>query len=99
MLTNEQIVTDELGLLDQWEVPVASRLAFSRAVVAALEAAGRLVPDGWEWGVEYEVTADRSEFTVACNEKQAREWASQSPTDTGLRRRRPAGPWIEVSDE
>lgn len=52
----------------------------------------------WEYGVEYEVSATESVWTAAHSEKQARKWVEQSPTDTGLRRRRAAGPWSEIPE-
>jgi hypothetical protein len=50
----------------------------------------------WEYGVEYEVSNTESVHTAAHSERQARKWVEQSPTDTGLRRRRKAGPWEEA---
>lgn len=52
----------------------------------------------WEYGVEYEVNAERSVYTAAHSEEMARKWVAESPTDTGLRRRRKAGPWEEVTE-
>jgi hypothetical protein len=73
------------------------------AVLAWLVAEGwsKTEPDQWEYGVEYEVTSTRSVHTAAHSEKQARKWVERSPTDTGLRRRRPArpaGPWEVIPD-
>ena len=57
----------------------------------------RTEPEEWEYGVEYEVSSTESVFTAAHDEAMARKWVEESPTDTGLRRRRPAGPW-EVAE-
>ena len=72
-------------------------------IVAALELvdSGALlgqgpITDEWEYGVEYEVSSTESVYTAAHSERQARKWVGQSPTDTGLRRRRKAGPWEPV---
>ena len=54
------------------------------------------ITDEWEYGVEYEVSSTESVYTAAHSERQARKWVEQSPTDTGLRRRRKAGPWEPV---
>jgi hypothetical protein len=70
------------------------------AVLAWLVAEGwsKTEPDQWEWGIEYEVTSTRSVYIAARSEKQARKEVERSPTDTGLRRRRPAGDWKVIPD-
>lgn len=55
-------------------------------------------PETWEYGVEYEINSTASEFTAAHSRKQSEKWVAQSPTDTGLRRRRPAGPWVACDE-
>jgi hypothetical protein len=52
----------------------------------------------WEYGVEYDVSSTETVFTAAHSEAMARKWVEESPTDTGLRRRRPAGPWLPVEE-
>lgn len=53
----------------------------------------------WEWGVEYDISADESTFDAASSREEAQEWVAFSPTDTGLRRRRKAGPWMPYESE
>ena len=55
--------------------------------------------DKWEYGTEYEVSSTETVFTPTHSREQAEKWVAESPTDTGLRRRRPAGPWQPVPDE
>ena len=50
----------------------------------------------WEYGTEYEVSSTETIFTPTHSREQAEKWVAESPTDTGLRRRRPAGPWQAV---
>lgn len=52
----------------------------------------------WEYGVEYEASSTETVFTAAHSEAMARRWVEESPADTGLRRRRPAGPWQPVEE-
>lgn len=70
--------------------------AFFQAHAAEVRRQPEAITDDWEYGVEYEVSATESVFTKAHSEKQARKWVTESPTDTGLRRRRRAGPWQEA---
>lgn len=50
----------------------------------------------WEYGTEYEVSSTETVFTPTHSREQAEKWVAESPTDTGLRRRRPAGQWQAV---
>lgn len=68
-------------------------------LIALVEFASVLAEQGepeWEYGVEYEISDTESVFTAAHSEAMARKWVEESPSDTGLRRRLPAGPWLEV---
>jgi hypothetical protein len=75
----------------------------SATVIPMLSAAARAVlgaepdEDNWEYGIEYEVSNTESVFTAAHSRHMAEKWVAESPTDTGLRRRRPAGPWEPVT--
>lgn len=105
MPTSEQIeaaakalfAIDIAGVLFEWGENDALTDDFRTQARAALEAVEAL--EEVEWGVEYEVSSTESVYTAAHSEKQARKWVAQSPTDTGLRKRRPASPWIEIEKE
>lgn len=53
---------------------------------------------GWEYGTEYDIDANESVFTATHSEEMARKWVAESPHDTGLVRRRKAGPWVPVDN-
>ena len=85
---------------DAQRIGVETGREIASAVLAWLVAEGwsKTEPDQWEWGIEYEVTSTRSVYIAARSEKQARKEVERSPTDTGLRRRRPAGDWKVIPD-
>lgn len=104
MPTSEQIAAAYVAIHDaecsceypgeHAEATVEHRRKLARATTRAAEAL-----DPIEWGVEYEATPTESVYTAAHSEKQARKWVAQSPTDTGLRKRRAPGPWIALEGE
>lgn len=53
----------------------------------------------WEYGTEYDIDANESVFTATHSEEMARKWVAESPHDTGLVRRRKAGPWLPVEQK
>lgn len=82
-----------------WDQTVVSvKNAWLDMARAALAVVDRARQDDWEYGIEYEIDSERSEFTLAHSERQARKWVAESPTDTGLRRRHPATEWEPVPD-
>jgi len=99
MSTREQVeqaglVADEHGYAEMY----TARRHFILGYLVGADAHRPTEPDTeWEYGVEYEVDSAHSEFTPAHSLRMAEEWVADSPTDTGLRRRRPAGPWLPVT--
>lgn len=52
----------------------------------------------FEWGTIYEVTSTQSVISPAPSRAVAERLVAQSPTDTGLVHRAPAGPWLDERD-
>lgn len=60
---------------------------------------GTLTEPEWEYGIEYEVSVEQTEFIDAESREQAERWATDSPIDSSLVRRRKAGEWEVVTDD
>lgn len=52
----------------------------------------------WEYGTAYDVDSATTAYTATHSQEHARKLVAESPTDTGLIRRRKAGPWLPVDD-
>lgn len=91
--------TQRVPTAKPWEDASFYTQDFYRGIAfTALAVVDRARQDDWEYGIEYEIDSERSEFTLAHSERQARKWVAESPTDTGLRRRHPATEWEPVPD-
>jgi len=87
-----RLLGQDMGPLNAKVADAVLALGFRLPVSAGAE------PE-WEYGTKYQIDDKHHEFTLAHSETQARKWASQSPTDTWLHRRNPAGAWIKVEPE
>lgn len=112
--TNEQIVAE---VLDAWERDAMHGVEWFvsgndrshakvavETVLAALSAAGRLIPDEREYGVRTVPRNGSSDITPCADRQQADDFAKvwrdyARGYEATVIYRRPAGPWVEVPGE
>lgn len=100
-MTNEQLVDDLTTLIELHEERVArgadhGARDLAESVVTMLWAAGRLIPDEWEYSAEGSDRYGSGWVRNGLTREEAEKWRKRGYQVWRRTKPRPAGPWVEV---
>lgn len=82
--------TYHMGGSDRWYIDADEIIQHATTIVNLLE-------EPYEYGTAYDFTNDETIYTPTHSREHAEKQVTESPTDTGLVRRRAAGEWEPVA--